>query len=266
MPYAIRMMFAALLILPLVASAGAQVTWPHGAKVAVSLSYDDALDSQLDHAAPALDRHGFKATFYVTIGNEAMLARSDAWQALARNGHELGNHTIYHPCRSSLPDREWVQPYYDLDTYSLEQLRRELMVTNTFLEALDGQSRRSFAATCSDMLAGGEPYLPAVADLFGSIRDVDHGMARGAKIVWGPDPGISGTDLVRFVADNSRPGTMLGIVFHGVGGDYLSVSAEAHEALLEFLAANRETYWVDTYVTIMDHVQSQLDDADARPE
>lgn len=52
----------------------------------------------------------------------------------------------------------------------------------------------------------------------------------------------------------------------GAGGDYLSVSAAAQEELLRYLAANRETYWVDTYVSIMDHVQSQLEHSDSRPE
>ena len=30
--------------------------WPDGRKAAVSLAYDDALDSQLDNALPVLDR------------------------------------------------------------------------------------------------------------------------------------------------------------------------------------------------------------------
>ena len=41
----------------LAAEAQAQgFSWPEGRKAAVSLSYDDALDSQLDNAIPALDR------------------------------------------------------------------------------------------------------------------------------------------------------------------------------------------------------------------
>ncbi len=38
--------------------------WPHGAKAAVSLAYDDALDSQLDNPLPALDRSGLKGSLY----------------------------------------------------------------------------------------------------------------------------------------------------------------------------------------------------------
>ena len=98
------------------------ITWPNGASVAVSLTYDDALDSQLDHAVPALETFGFKATFYVTVGSASVRDRLNEWRSLARSGHELGNHTIYHPCRASLPDRDWVEPQHDLDGQSVARI------------------------------------------------------------------------------------------------------------------------------------------------
>ena len=50
---------------------------------------------------------------------------------------------------------------------------------------------------------------------------------------------------------------MANITFHGIGGDYLSVSAEAHEVLLRHLAAHPDRYWVATFLNIMDHVSSR---------
>jgi len=72
-------------------SAQAVETWPNGARAAVSLAYDDALDSQLDNALPALQRHGFKATFYLTLANAPVRRRMAEWRAAAQRGHELGN-------------------------------------------------------------------------------------------------------------------------------------------------------------------------------
>ena len=40
---------------------------------------------------------------------------------------------------------------------------------------------------------------------------------------------------------------------HGVGGDYLDVSAEAHAQLLKHLRAHPEV-WVGTFREVMDHV------------
>ena len=253
--------FLVMAALPVAAAAG-EVEWPNGARVAVSLSYDDALASQLDNAVPALDAHGLKGTFYLTVGSAAMRERLDDWRGIAERGHELGNHTIYHPCSAVGPDRGWVEPWNDLDRLDVPRIRREILIANTFLEAVDGLKQRTYAATCYDALAGGEEYWPAIEDLFVGLRDLGHGMAAGDKIVWGPsDPATSGADLVRFVTDNTADGRLLGIVFHGVGGDHLSVTSEAHRELVDFLAAHPDVYWVDTYRNIISVVREQLEPA-----
>jgi hypothetical protein len=59
------------------------------------------------------------------------------------------------------------------------------------------------------------------------------------------------------VKEAAARGTMANITFHGVGGDYLSVSSEAHEQLLSYLAANRRLYWTDTFLNIMKYVREQ---------
>jgi hypothetical protein len=52
-------------------------------------------------------------------------------------------------------------------------------------------------------------------------------------------------------------GTMVNFTFHGIGGDYLSVSSEAHEELVKYLAEHRKEYWTDTFLNIMQHVKGQ---------
>ena len=44
---------------------------------------------------------------------------------------------------------------------------------------------------------------------------------------------------------------MVQIIFHGIGGDHLAVSKEAHEQLIKYLAENQDKYWTDTYINIM---------------
>ena len=70
--------------------------WPGGARAAVSLTYDDGLNSQLDNAVPELKRLGLKATFFLTEDNAHW--RLADWEALARDGNEVANHTVSHPC------------------------------------------------------------------------------------------------------------------------------------------------------------------------
>ncbi|MBS0334062.1 MAG: polysaccharide deacetylase family protein [Proteobacteria bacterium] len=79
-----------------VAAANSPIRWPGGARAAVSLTYDDGLNSQLDNAVPELRRHGWKATFFLTEDNAHW--RLADWEALARDGNEVSNHTMTHPC------------------------------------------------------------------------------------------------------------------------------------------------------------------------
>ncbi|HEY4937013.1 MAG TPA: polysaccharide deacetylase family protein, partial [Puia sp.] len=77
----------------------AQSTRPwQGKQCAVVLTYDDAIDQQLDNAVPVLDSLGLKATFYITAYSTSMQTRMNEWRQLSVSGHELGNHTLFHPC------------------------------------------------------------------------------------------------------------------------------------------------------------------------
>src|SRR3954451_2184302 len=91
-------------------------TW-QGKRCAVVLTYDDALDVDLDNAIPVLDSLGLKATFYLSGYSGALNKRVDEWRAAAKKGHELANHTLFHPCTGQRPGREFVTPDYDLDKY-----------------------------------------------------------------------------------------------------------------------------------------------------
>ncbi|MBQ5948193.1 polysaccharide deacetylase family protein [Massilia sp. ST3] len=249
------------------APAGAQdgaFRWPNGARAAVSLAYDDALDSQLDHAIPALDRHGIRGTFYLQLSNPAVARRMGEWRAAARRGHELGNHSLFHQCSGTGTDRAWVEAHRNLDTTTPEQMRDQVLLGNTMLEAIDGQRERTYTAPCGDMLAAGRSYLPALRDAFVAIKagggaDVVPSMARldpYAVAVAGP-VNASGQEMIALVRQAAARGTMVAFTFHGIGGDYLSVSAQAHEELVRFLAQHRQEYWTDTFLNIMKHVRGE---------
>lgn len=122
------------LLLPIPAAARSLPLWPEGKTGAVSLTYDDGLDSQLDLAVPALDRFGFKATFFLTFDN--IRRRLDDWAALAKQGHELANHTVTHPC--------------DLGPFTASSYRsRELAPMARWLRRVDPREAvRSFAYPC----------------------------------------------------------------------------------------------------------------------
>ena len=146
-----------------------------GKKCAVVLTYDDAIDQHLDNAAPVLDSLGLKATFYITAYSSSIQARMSAWKLLAVRGHELGNHTLFHPCMGG-PGREWVKPEYDMRNYTVQRMIDETRMTNIFLQSLDGKTRRTFAYTCGDMKIGDSSFMNPMKKDFVAARAVRNEM------------------------------------------------------------------------------------------
>ncbi|MET0289123.1 MAG: polysaccharide deacetylase family protein [Pseudoxanthomonas sp.] len=240
----------------------AQFRWPQGQRAAVSLAYDDALDSQLDNAIPALDRHGLKGSFYLQLSRPPVRLRMAQWRAAAANGHELGNHTLFHQC-SGGPGREWVEPQRDLATTSAAQMVDQVLLANTMLQAIDGRTERTLTLPCGDHLARDGDYLPQVASVFVGIKvsgaavTPDMATLDPARVGVAAPENVSGAQLIALVEEAGRRGTMVNFTFHGIGGEYLAVSNQAHEELLGYLAAHRDRYWTNTFLNLMRHVRSE---------
>ena len=135
--------------------------WPEGRKAALSITFDDTRASQLDTGLPILDAHGVKATFYVSL--KAASQRRDDWRRLPETGHELGNHTLNHPCSVNFGfSRTNV-----LESYTLERMEEDLTGANTAIEEQFGVRPATFAYPCGQKYVGrGEgvrSYVPLVA-------------------------------------------------------------------------------------------------------
>ena len=241
----------------------AAFTWPRGARAAVSLAYDDAIDSQLDNAVPALDRAGLKGSFYIKLSSPSLAKRMPEWRAAAAHGHELGNHTLFHQCSAALPDRTWVTPEDNIDTTSAARLVEQIRLGNTMLHAIDGKDERTFTVPCGDVMAAGENYVRLIHGDFVAIKGGTGGVVPDmdrldpyAVTVTAPE-GLTGEQLIAFVKEAAQKGTMMNFTFHGVGGDYITTSNKAHEELLAYLAAHRDIYWTDTFMNIMKYVKAQ---------
>lgn len=233
------------------------IKMPEGKEAIIVLSYDDALTSHLDVAIPQLDSANLKGTFF--LNKPADQSHITRWRAAALNGHELGNHTLFHPCLSTVFEAD---PRYQSENYSTNNLLDEISVMNSLLFAIDGKESRTFAYPCGETTIDGKSYVD-------SLKSVGIAYARGVgnspiindleKLNYfnvpcrGFSTNAPSSDLINFVKEVQKSNALGVLIFHGVGGDYLEISAEAHHTLVQYLKKN-DKIWVATFEEAMDYI------------
>jgi peptidoglycan/xylan/chitin deacetylase (PgdA/CDA1 family) len=229
-------------------------------RAAVVLTYDDAIDIDLDVVVPALDSVGLKGTFYLIGASPVTRDRMEEWRAAAANGHELGNHSLFHPCNGG-PGRDFVTPDTDLRNYSIQRAVAEIRLTNTLLKAIDGKDKRTFAYPCGDLKIGDEFYFKELANDFAGARGVKGSMVQAQT--------ANLDDIDSYFINNHDAAYMIGLVkkaietnslvvflFHGVGGGHsLNVDRREHTQLLHYLRQHEKDLWVAPMVHVAEYIR-----------
>jgi len=142
----------------------AKFPWPEGKKMAISLSFDDARKTNIRQGTDLFDKYGVKATFYVVPSN--VKNDLELWQKAARNGHEMGNHSVVHPCSGNFV---WSRDRA-LETYTIERMRAELEDASRQIKELLGVTPTTYAYPCGLTTIGrgknAQSFVPLIADMF----------------------------------------------------------------------------------------------------
>lgn len=233
-----------------------------GKSCAVVLTYDDGLNVHLSNAIPALDSVGLKGTFYISDYFGGLQVQIPGWRKAAQKGHELANHTVYHPCAGNLPGRSFVKPDYDLNNYSLRRIQDEMRTMNLLLYSIDGKTRRTFAYPCSDTKIRDTAYIEGMQQAFVAARAVKSEMESLGNIdLYNINcyavNGQSGEELIALVKEAMQKQKLLVFLFHGVGGEHtLDVSLAAHSQLLRFLKQNEQNVWIAPMLTVAEYIKA----------
>lgn len=249
----------------------AQIKTPAGnRKAIICLTYDDALETQLTTALPQLDSVGLKATFFLPsiqgsslseiIGHtpEAVLG----WTNAAKNGHELANHTLFHPC----PDSIGWDKSVSIDNYTMDRMITEVKTQNTILSLLDpARKRRAFAYPCVPALIEGENYAKVLKKQ-GLITYIRQGGDSNSVITdlrrldpdnvpsWLVWTGTTLQQLISF-AERTKKANGMGIyMFHGVDKNIFMITSETHRSFLKYLKDHQDEFWITTFSDAMNFV------------
>lgn len=242
-------------------SAQTSFAWPQGARAALSLSFDDARESQLDVGVPLLAEHEARVTFYLTAND--LRGRGDAWKRAAAAGHELGNHTLVHPCSGNFP---WARARA-LENYTLDRMRTELVEANRRIAAATGVTPVTFAYPCGQTFVGRADrvvsIVPLVHELFLAGRGwLDEGpndpaFVDRAQLFGYPMDDVTFADLKPALDDAIERGQWLVLAGHDIGegpGRQVTRVSMLRE-LLAYARAPSRGVWVDTVARVAEHVK-----------
>ena len=234
--------------------------WPEGKRAAVSLTFDDARLSQADVGIPLLDSYGVKATFY--ISPQSLEKRLPLWRQAVANDHEIGNHSLRHPCTGNFAfAREKA-----LENYTLAQMKRELEEANAFIESKLGVRPVTFAYPCGQKFVGRgrqlRSYVPLVAEMFAAGRGWmdeaanDPAFCDPAQLLGMELDGLDFEQAKKLIDQAVKDGTWLVLAGHEIGeGGRQTTRIDTLKAICDYANDPANGIWIDTVATIAGYVR-----------
>jgi hypothetical protein len=236
--------------------------WPEGKVMALSLTFDDARLSQADKGIPLLDSFGVKATFFISPDN--LLKRIDSWKEALKNGHEIGNHTVVHPCSGNF---EWSR-HKALEDYTLETMVNELDSASEFIEKNLGVWPVSFAYTCGQTFIGRgvntQSFIPVISLFFESGRGWRNEGANDpvfcdmANLTAIELDGKSAEEAIQLIDSARSKGQWLILAGHEMdkGGNQTSLLSTI-EAICRYASDPSNGIWIDTVHNIAAYIRNE---------
>jgi beta-glucosidase len=239
-----------------------EFSWPEGKKMAISLTFDDARLSQVDKGIPLLNRYNIKATFYVSPDN--MKQRLEGWKEAVKSGHDIGNHSLTHPCTLNYGWPEGNQ----LEYYTLQRMSCELDSASSIIKNLLGVHPVSFAYPCGQTYVGIgtnlKSYIPLIATKFESGRIwLSEGPNNPAKCDMA---NITGMELdgktfeqVKAMIESAREkGSWLVLAGHEMNDEGFQTSRlSTIEAICKYASDPANDIWIDNVHNVASYIRDK---------
>ena len=207
---------------------------------------------------PVLEDHGLRGTFYLVPNGIRWERNLPRWQEVAKNGHEIGNHTLSHICSLGFLDAPGGAPA--LEGLTLEAIEQDILAAEARLqEAFPAHGPRSFCYPCyQDFVGRGatrQSYVPIVARHFVAARGLgevpNHPATCDLHYLWSwPAERMDHHKLIGLAEACAAQGRWGIFTFHGVGEGHLPIARHDLELFCAHLARNADRLWVAPVATV----------------
>ena len=219
--------------------------WKGDAKGAISLYYDDGLDSGFNNAVPELVRRGLPGTFYICcnwFGGDPANPKLARWSVAKE-----------HPDTIFLGDHTWNHG----GVTNAAQFAEEISLNGAMLRKIAGLPED---ALLSFALPGAvrwdvkpDEQAKVLAEHHEVLRHDFGGNVGGPKDGQNPTFRMKTAALAAEAFDRAeRNGGWESLIFHGVGGDWITFDLEEHGRMLDDLEARAKAgrLWVGSAIDV----------------
>lgn len=236
--------------------------WPQGKRVAVSLTFDDARQSQVTHGLDLFARHHARVTFFVNPRN--MTPQLAGWKRAVAQGHEIGNHSDTHPCSGNFP----FARARSVEDLTPERFAADLDAASAGIESMLGVKATTFAYPCGQKYVGRgaqtQSTVPIVARRFlagRGFRDEsanDPAFCDLAQLMGVESDGLSFPALLAYLKDAESRGAWLVFAGHNIGAEGRQTTLiPALDEFLRYANDPQNGVWLDTVEHIASFIQKQ---------
>lgn len=208
--------------------------WPNGAKGAFMLMFDDSIPTHVKNVIPEITKRKFTATFYVNPGKDMWLSKRNDWENVIPQNPlcVYGNHTFTHGGALTLDgiDEEFAKANEVI--YRLQKNENPHLVSYA---QPGGLPKEKWPVSRDDEAALLKKYNLVSRPTFDG-----HGAAIHQH---------NAADVIKLVNKAIANGSAEYIIFHGVGGDWISFQLDPFVELLNELDALRGQVWVTDHIS-----------------
>jgi len=226
-------------------------TWQGFRTAAISYTFDDNCPNQLGIAVPMFNEYGFKLTLFTTPTSSAGWAPN--WTGLqnaSAQGHEIASHTITHNnitgMKDSVQDVEFGNSQLEINTHIPGM--QCVTLAYPFCETGNNSIVRKYyfaARICSNSIEGKTPgnFLAISSNICGT-------------------QGLNTVTALK-ARDNAAVTAKGWCVYliHGINGNesgaWSPISADTIRASLEYLKANPDKFWVETFGNVAKYIRER---------
>lgn len=238
--------------------------WPEGKRMALSLSFDDARTTNIRQGTDLFDKYGVQATFYVVPSR--VKPDLELWKKAVKNGHEMGNHSIDHPCSGNFV---WSRGRA-LEMYTIDKMRAELEEANRQISQLLGVTPTTYAFPCGLTTIGrgknAQSFVPLIADMFVAGRGwldeapVDPSYCDMAQLTGVEMDGKDFGQLLPMIRQAEKDGQWLVLAGHETADSGNQTTRLAMlEKLIQYARDPQNGIWIAPIGTIAAYVKEKRD-------